>query len=164
MVHGVADGRLKRTLQPTDDVADVRFSPDERTMITAGRFVKLWDARSFALERTFKTPEFVIRAALSADGRTLVGGTDRGLRIWNPRSGRQRRVVPDGEVPAVAISPDSGTVAYGGEAGKLNLLDASGHGKPRTLARFPGAGVLSAAFSPDGARLAAGLSDGTARQ
>jgi WD40 repeat protein len=163
VVHGVEDGRLKRTLEPTD-VADVRLSPDERTMITAGRFVKLWDARSFALERTFKPPEFVIRAALSADGRTLAGGTDNGLRIWNRRSGRQRRVVPGGEVPAVAISPDSGTVAYGGEAGKLNLLDASGHGKPRTLARFPGAGVLSAAFSPDGARLAAGLSDGTARQ
>ena len=60
--------------------------------------MKLWDARSFALERTFKPPEFVIRAALSADGRTLAGGTDRGLRIWNARSGRQRRFVPDGEV------------------------------------------------------------------
>ena len=164
VVRGVADGRLQRSLQPTDDVADVRFSPDQRTMITAGSFVKLWDARSFALERTFKTPRFVIRAALSADGHTLAGGTDHGLRIWNPRSGRQRRFVPDGEVTAVAISPASGTVAYGGASGKLNLLAASGHGKPRTLARFPGAGVLSAAFSPDGARLAAGLSDGTARQ
>lgn len=165
VVHGVADGRLKRSLQRADHVADVQFSPDERTMITAGRgFVKLWDARSFALERTFKPQETVMRAALSADGRTLAGGTDHGLRIWNPRSGRQRRFVPDRGVPAVAISPDSGTVAYGGEAGRLNLLDASGHGKPRTLARFPGAHVLSAAFSPDGARLAVGLSDGTARQ
>ncbi len=165
VVHGVADGRLKRSLQQSDQVADVRFSPDERTMITAGSgFVKLWDARSFALKRTFRLLDDPIRAALSADGRTLVGGTDTGLRIWNRRSGRQRRFVPDGEVPAVAISPDSGTVAYGGEAGRLNLLDAAGHGKPRTFARFPAADVLSAAFSPDGARLAVGLTDGTARQ
>ena len=165
VVHDVADGRLQRSLQQADHGADVRFSPDDRTMITAGvGFVKLWDARSFALERTFKTRGTVSRAALSADGRTLAGGTEGGLRIWNPRSGRQRRFVPDGEVPAVAISPDSGTVAYGGESRTLNLLAASGHGKPRTLARFPGVDVLSAAFSPDGARLAAGLSDGTARQ
>ena len=165
VVHDVADGRLQRSLQPADHVADLRFSPDERTMITAGSgFVKLWDARSFALERTFKTRENVIRAALSADGRTLAGGTDRGLRIWNARSGRQRRLVPDSEVPAVAISPDSGTVAYGGAAGKLNLLAASGPGNPRMLARFPGAEVFSAAFSPDGTRLTAGLTDGTARQ
>ena len=164
VVHGVADGRLRRTLQQADDVADVGFSPGARTMITAGGFVKLWDARSFALQRTFKSPEFVTRAALSADGRTLVGGTDRGLRIWNARSGRERRFVHDAGVPAVAISPDSGTVAYGGEAGKLNLLGAFGHGRPRTLARFPGAEVLSAAFGPDGGRLAVGLSDGTARQ
>lgn len=165
VVHGVADGRLKRSLQQADHVADVRFSPDERTMITAGRgFVKLWDARSFALKRWFKVLDNPIRAALSADGRTLVGGSDAGLRIWNARSGRQRRFIPDGEVQAVAISPDSGTVAYGGETGKLNLLDASGHGRPRTLARFPGVYVLSAAFSPDGGRLAVGLSDGTSRQ
>ncbi len=165
VVYGVADGRLQRSLQQADHVADVRFSPDERTMITAGiGFVKLWDARSFALKRAFGLLDDPIRAALSADGRTLVGGTDAGLRIWDPRNGRQRRFVPDREVQAVAISPDSGTVAYGGEAGNLNLLDASGHGRPRTLARFPGAHVLSAAFSPDGAQLAVGLSDGTARQ
>ena len=133
-------------------------------MITAGEFVKLWDARTLALERTFEPPDFVTRAALSADGRTLAGATDTGLRIWDARSGHQRRFVPDGEVQAVAISPDSRTVAYGGETGKLNLRDASGRGGPRTLARFPGVHVISAAFSPDGARLAVGLSDGSARQ
>ena len=127
--------------------------------------MKLWDARSFALERTFKTPE-VRDPRCALGGRAHARGR-HGRRVADLESlgaAANGGSSPTAEVPAVAISPDSGTVAYGGEAGKLNLLDASGHGKPRTLARFPGADVLSAAFSPDGARLAAGLSDGTARQ
>ena len=164
-VYGVADRRLERAVQPKDQVWDVRFSPDGRTMITAGAgFVKLWDARGLGLERRFGLREKALRAALSADRRTLAGGTELGLRIWDARSGRQRRFVPDGEVQAVAISPNGRTVVYGGKRGRINLLDASGRGAPRGLARLPGVHALSAAFSPDGARLAVGLSDGTARQ
>jgi len=90
--------------------------------------------------------------------------TDVGLRIWDVQSGRQRRLGPESMTRAVAISPDSRTIAYGGERGRLKLVDASGRGRPRMLARFPGVAVLGVAFSPDGTRVAAGLSDGTARQ
>src|SRR5262249_52450221 len=71
----------------------------------------------------------------------------------------------DGEIRAVAISPDGrlavvGTASPSGGSGEQAVIElATG----KLLNRFQGAGVLGVAFSPDGRRTAAACAEGTGR-
>jgi WD40 repeat protein len=69
--------------------------------------------------------------AISPDGRLAVAGvappagaapgTGGGLRLWNLRSGRVLRRLPEAAVDGVAFSPDGGLLATGGDDGVLRL-------------------------------------------
>ncbi|MBL6453835.1 caspase family protein [Belnapia sp. T6] len=113
----------------------------------------------------------VARLAVDAGGGLLASASDdKTLRLWNLPEGTQRLVIrppigtaEDGELYAVAMSPDGRRVAAAGFTGQswdgvfcLYLYDAR---SGRLLARLSGlpAPVQHLAFSADGRRLAAAL-------
>ncbi|SDD83397.1 caspase family protein [Belnapia rosea] len=113
----------------------------------------------------------VARLAVDAAGQMLASvSDDKTLRLWALPEGSQRRVIrppvgtnEDGELYAVALSPDGARVAAAGFTGQswdgvfcLYLYDAA---SGRLLARLSGlpAPVQHLAFSADGLRLAAAL-------
>lgn len=142
------------------------------TCLTAGLLavlliVKLWT-------RPFTVPE--LRSTLGADlpratflafhpdGRTLVSGdVDGSVRLWDIASGELRtmRAGNKGDAVAGALSRDGVLVAAASSnAGvAVRLCDRNA----TLLTTFPGGGVLSVAFHPEGNLLATGCTDGTIR-
>jgi WD40 repeat protein len=115
------------------------------------------------------------RIDVSADGRLLVTGSDdKTIRLWSLPEGKLIRTfrVPigpenGGKINAVAISPDGRLVAAGGWDAYwqgsdplsmyIYLFDTVTGALVRRLGPVPGL-IFDVAFSPDGNRLAAGLS------
>ena len=101
-------------------VRGVAFTPNG-TLASAGidGSVRLWDARRARALGRSPSDAPVYGMAASPDGRTLaVGGANGLLQIWDARA--RRPLSPSlaghqGDVTAVAFSPDSHTLASGGE-------------------------------------------------
>jgi WD40 repeat protein len=113
----------------------------------------------------------ITRIATDAAGRWAVTASlDKTARVWEVASGRQLAVLRppqdvgnEGQLHAVALSPDGAVVAVGGWTGwawdkevAIYLFDRT---SGRLLRRLPGLPevVLHLAFSPDGRWLAASL-------
>lgn len=119
----------------------------------------------------------VPRLSVDATGRLMVSGSyDKTIRLWTLPDGKLREVLrppvgpgPEGEINAVALTPDGSRVFAAGTTGgtwdgtfSIYLFDvASG----RLRGRLPGlpSPVNDLAVSPDGTRFAAGLARGGIR-
>jgi WD40 repeat protein len=167
--------RLSRT---GPDIEALGFTPDGNRLVsvTVGGAVQTWDADSGMLlaERTLPLAAELITPAVLADlapgGRYLAARARddrRVVRIWDVQTAQEVRALRDHHHPVfvVRFSPDGKLLA-------TCACDRNGAGDPqeglvwevatgRVLGRFQGKGqVYSLAFSPDGARLAAGCADG----
>ncbi len=162
----VATGKELRRLQGFHGRGLV-FSPDGKTLAGGGsRDVRLWDVTTGEVVRLYQGPKYPITAlALSPDGRVLAATAPTGIpgngthywdiHLWGAATGKELRRWSDGitRISSLAFSPDSKTLACGGENRHLRFWDVS---SGKELSPFSAliAGE-SLAFSPDGKLLAA---------
>jgi WD40 repeat protein len=137
------------------------FSPDERTLVTAGEKVgvSLWELstgkRRAHLPTRGKPP---VSVAFDPSGRLLavVGWEDATVRLWDLASGQERPALCGhvDRVSCVAFSPSGKTLASGAYDGEVKLWDIAS-GQERASLRVGRALIRFLAFTADGRRLVA---------
>jgi WD40 repeat protein len=190
LAAGYGDGTVRisdaQTGQPVgkplnahkDDVLDVAWSNDGRTVLSACRdgSLGLWNIQSGALiGDLFRRPgdgggggedPRVLAVAFSPDGRRFVTAGARGVvQLWDVAT---RQVVASlvghtDDVYAIAYAPDGSRIVTGSDDKTLRFWDATTGrpiGEPLTGHSGP---VRAVAVSPDGNRVASGSSDSTVR-
>lgn len=169
-LSSMADGRTLATFEAHQrQISQLAFDPSGRYIASSSleAQIKLWDAQTRELVRTFSSPTQVplISVAFSADGRYLVGGDfDGGLWLWETATGERLRgyVGHKGPVNALAIDPQTEILASGSVDKTLKLwsLDT---GQLRATLRDHTEAVSDLAISADGTTLASSSSDKTIR-
>ncbi|KAH7904551.1 WD40-repeat-containing domain protein [Hygrophoropsis aurantiaca] len=146
------------------EVLSIAYLTDGKRIASGsvGKTIRIWNIESEDQEGENLEHNFAVRRiAISPDGRKLVSGGYGGV-LWDMEGREVMWTKEKGEVAgfSVAISPDGQLIAASGSK-EIVLLEMA-TGKPnREPLQFSNAWCL--AFSPDGARLAAGSGDGKVR-
>lgn len=148
-------------------VQAVAYSP--RGVLASGgadRLVKLWDASTGELLRTYRGHrDFVSAVAFSPDGTLLASASHDGqIRLWLTSSHRLYRTLSRGgeKIDALAFSPAGNLLAAASPEGRVRVWQFRRGQLVRSLGDGI-AGFRSVAFSPDGRWLAAASDSGAVR-
>ncbi len=144
---------------------EARWSPDGFRVLTASRgdaTARLWDAASGATRVVLdKRQGKLTDASWSPDGtRVLTSSFEGAPRVWDAATGAEIAVLREHSscLHPASWSPDGALVLTYGEYrrdARIRVWDASTGSEVSVLATRYGGEVWSAAWSPDGARIAA---------
>ncbi len=179
VVTGGSDGNARiwdaRTGQPTEALLNqsgrihrIVFSPDSRTIATAGRTdgaARIWNtATAEPATPILRHGHTVNQLAFSPDGRLLATASDDGsARLWRTADGRALGRMPHrGPVLDVAFGLDGSRVATSSEDGTAMLWDLDTL-QPIGRPMAHRSSVRQVSFSPDGLTLATVSGDNTLR-
>ena len=144
------------TLEHTEAVSSVSFSPDGMTLASASyRTVKLWDVATGQNIATLEHTEAVSSVSFSPDGTTLASGAwDGTVKLWNVATGQNTATLEGhtDQVNSVSFSPDGKVLASGSSDKTAKLWDMATGQNIATLEHTEAVGSVS--FSPDGTTLA----------
>jgi WD40 repeat protein len=139
----------------------VALNPDGSRVAAngGGSALRVWDTATQQVALTLDGGEVTHALAWSPDGKTLAGGTDQHIRIWDASSGRTRAVLegPHEPVTSLAFAPDGATLASAGSLGLSVWLWRVADGEPVLLIpdALDGCVVEAVAFHPGGRLVAA---------
>ncbi|BAZ25274.1 WD-40 repeat-containing protein [Kalymmatonema gypsitolerans NIES-4073] len=149
----------------TDDVLNISFSPDGKTIATASRdgTAKLWSADGQLLQ-TFKGHNgWVYSVSFSPDSKTIAtASADGTAKLWSVHGQLLQSFKAHNDwVHSVSFSPDGKTIATASADGTAKLWSINA----QLLQTLKGhkSRVLSVNFSPDGKTIATASTDGTAK-
>ncbi|MET9762190.1 helix-turn-helix domain-containing protein [Streptomyces sp. NPDC006372] len=128
----------------------------------AGMQVRLWDIRAGRYRSPALGPTYAattpFSVGFSSSGRAMFFSTDdRGIEVWDTRTGRRLFSAPDASVPeTVDVSPDGRLLARCGKDGHLELWDMRQDRRSAAewLMKVPCPDLPGTQFSPDGRTLA----------
>ena len=156
--------QLQNTLSGhTGSVNSITFSPDGKTLASAGNEIYLWDVVTGTLKTKFtERTAGTLGIAFSPDGKTMVSVSASYLVLWDVATGTLTRDLTDnrGGGLSVAYSPDGKRIAVG-SYGAVNLWDTATGLKAELVGHTDE--VYGVAYSPDGNTLASGCKDRTVR-
>jgi WD40 repeat protein len=156
----------------TGPVAAMQFTPDSRTLLTAGQDARftVWDVEHASAVRTFAgAPGSVSQLAIAPDGRTAysagVDGSLIGFDLTRARwLGRPFRVGPAHPTGVLALTAKGSGFAVPKDDRSVDLLDTRSLTRARRISfgRAPSGArqPLLVAAAPDGRTLAAGTPAG----
>jgi WD40 repeat protein len=170
-VWGVESGKTVLAIETGfSSMASVIHSPDTTMIATGGtseeeEYLKIWDAKTGKLVANLKGHTAIVnRLAWTADGKTLISGSDdSSIRTWNTTTWQQISVLTGhtGWVYGIAISPNGRILAsasYDNTARLWNLENGQPIGSPLQHDDW----LNCVSFSIDGKLLATGCADANA--
>lgn len=152
-------------LQHSTPVRNVRFSPDDRSLLTStfGGDLLLWQPNGQLLQRLTDKPLNLQDVSFAPDGNAIaLAGEDGTIEVKN-REGKVLQTLQGhrGQVLGVSFSPDGKAIASVGEDGTVRIWDREGN-LLQTWHRQEGA-IRRVQWSPDGAWLATAGEDNTVK-
>ncbi|QDV86672.1 c-type cytochrome domain-containing protein [Planctomycetes bacterium TBK1r] len=142
----------------SDSVLCVRFSPDDRLLVTASadKTIRLLDVQTEAVVGALDGhTHHVLSVAWKQDGRLIASGSADGtIKTWDVETGQQKRTIggfPD-EVTAVEFVGDSTRVASSCADGQLRIHETN-NGGAVAAAAAPGDFLFTLGISTDAGRV-----------
>ncbi len=154
------DGTIHRTVSP-DGMIHIRQNYKDRTLY-------LWDLKTGKYVTKLSGKPNRVRSlgslAFSHDGSILAGGFDNAIRIWDSKTGKNKKtlILRKGSVWTLAFSPDGKMLASGSSDNNIRLWETETW-KYKVILSGHDAHIRTLAFSPDGETLASESYDGTIR-
>lgn len=166
-IWDTATGKPNRTLEGTDSVEIIAFSPDGYTIATASvdNSVQVWDTTTGRDKYTLEHTSPIVGVSYSHDHPNILTAVHRDTTVWmwntlsltgKPANKLTRHTK---EVDSVAFSPDGNLFATGSTDGSLLLWSTMTGTFKNTIAerRYTTEPFFVGQFSPDGETLACGI-------